>query len=49
VAEHVGDDAATVLLAVVPGGALCGLLIAFEDPVAELAADREDAAEEAAV
>ena len=49
VAEHVDDDAAVVFLAVVPGGALRGLPVAFEDPVAELAADGEDAAEEAAV
>ena len=49
VAEHVDDDAAVVLLAVVPGGALRGLPVAFEDPVAELAAHGEDAAEEAAV
>ena len=49
VAEHVADDAAAVLLAVVPGGALRGLPVALEDPVAELAAHGEDAAEEAAV
>ena len=40
---------AAVLGAVVPGGPLGGRLGALEDPVAELAADREDAAEEAAV
>ena len=38
VAEHVDDDAAAVFLAVVPGRALRGNGVAFEDPVAELAA-----------
>ena len=47
VAEHVEDDAAAVFGAVVPGRALGRLQVALEHPVAELAADREDAAEEA--
>src|ERR1035437_979546 len=49
VAEHVDDDAAAILLAIVPGGALYGDGIALEDPVAEFAAHAEDAAEEAEV
>src|SRR5699024_1236669 len=49
VREHVGDDAAAVLAAVVPGGALGGLPVALVDPVAELAAHGEALAEEAAV
>ena len=38
VREHVDDDAAAVLGAVVPAGALRRLPVALEDPVAELAA-----------
>jgi hypothetical protein len=49
VAQHVDDDPAVVLLAVVPRRALRGLPVALEHPVAELAAHRQDAAEEAAV
>ena len=49
VREHVDDDAAAVLGAVVPARALGGLPVALEDPVAELAAHAEDAAEEAGV
>src|SRR6266705_5057137 len=49
VAQHVEDDSAAVLLAVIPGGPLRGLLIALEYPVAELAPDREDPAEETGV
>ena len=49
VREHVDDDPAAVLGAVVPARPLRGLPVAFEDPVAELAAHREDAAEEARV
>src|SRR5664279_3326571 len=49
VAEHVDDDAAVVLLAVVPRGALEFLELAGEHPVAKLAADREDFAEETGV
>ena len=40
VAEHVEDDAAAVLGAVVPGRALRRLQVALEHPVAELAAHR---------
>ena len=49
VAEHVDDDPAAVLLAVVPARALRPGDRAGEDPVAELAADGEDAAEEPGV
>src|SRR5271157_1594201 len=42
VAEHVHRDAAPVLGAVVPRGALCGPRVAREHPVAELASYRED-------
>ena len=48
-AQHVDDDAAAVLLAVVPRRALRRLPVALEHPVAELAAHRQDAPEEAAV
>src|SRR4029077_18049035 len=41
-AQHVDDDAAVVLLAVVPRRPLRGLPVAFEDPVAEFAANGED-------
>ncbi len=49
VAVHVHDHAAAVFTAVVPRGALDGLalVLAGENPVAELPADREDPAEEA--
>src|SRR5690606_36439425 len=46
VREHVDDDAAAVFGAVVPAGALGGLPVTLEDPVAELTAHREDASEE---
>ena len=49
VAEHVRGHAAAIFLAVVPRGALSGLVVAFEDPVAELATQGDDAAEEALV
>ena len=50
VAEHVEDDAAAVALAVVPRRALRrDAPVALEHPVAELAAHREHAAEEAGV
>jgi hypothetical protein len=50
VAEHVEDDpTTTLLLAVVPRGSLGRAAVAVEDPVAKLAPDREDAAEETAV
>jgi len=42
VAEHVDDDAAAVLLAVVPRWALGLDLVALKDPVAELAAHGEN-------
>ena len=48
-AQHVDDDAAVVLLAVVPRRPLCRLPVALEHPIAELAADRQDAAEKARV
>ncbi len=48
-AQHIEDDAAAVLLAVVPRRPLRRLPVAFEHPVAELAAHREDAAEEAGI
>ncbi|CAM5285557.1 hypothetical protein SALBM135S_03573 [Streptomyces alboniger] len=47
--EHVDDDAAAVLGAVVPGRALGGLPAALEAPVAELPAHRQDPAEETGV
>ena len=49
VAQHIEDDAATLLRLVVPRRALRGLPIAFEYPVAELTAHRQDAAEESRV
>ena len=49
VAQHIENDAAAVLLAVVPGGALGRDSFAFENPVTEFAADRENAAEETEV
>ena len=50
VRQHIEDDAAAFLLAVVPARALRRLApVALEHPVAELAAHREDAAEEAGV
>src|SRR3954464_9131647 len=48
-AQHVENDAAAFALAVVPGRALRRLPVALEDPIAELALDREDAAEETAI
>ena len=47
VAEHVNDNASAVFLAVVPTGALASDCIAFEHPIAELATDRQNLAEEA--
>jgi hypothetical protein len=47
--EHVHDNPAALFFTVVPGWPLCGTPVALEHPVAELAAHREDAAEEAAV
>ncbi len=50
VRQHIEDDAAAFLLAVVPARALRRLPpVALEHPVAELAAHRQDAAEEAGV
>ena len=49
VAHHVEDDAAALRLLVVPRRPLRRLPVALEHPVAELAAHREDAAEEAGV
>jgi hypothetical protein len=49
VAEHVEDDPTSLFLAVVPRGPLGLPAFAVEDPVAELAPDREDAAEETAL
>src|SRR5581483_6375739 len=49
VAEHVGDDPAAVLLAVVPGGALRRLEITLKNPITELAAHGKNPAEEAGV
>src|SRR5437879_5294976 len=51
VGEHVEDDPAAVLLAVVPRGTLCGrcCVVALEHPVPEFAAHAQDAAEEAVV
>ena len=49
VGVHVGGHATAVLLAVVPAGPLSRHVGALPDPVAELAAHREDAAEEALV
>ena len=49
VREHVLDDAAAVFGAVVPARPLGGLPVTFEDPVAELAAHRQDAPEEPGV
>src|SRR5438445_5283039 len=49
VAEHIEDDAAAVLLAIIPRRPLRRLPVAFEHPVAEFAAYREDAAEETGI
>jgi hypothetical protein len=46
VAEHIDDDAAIVLFAVVPARALGGDVVALEHPIAELASDAEDFSEE---
>ena len=49
VADHVEDDAAASSFFVVPRRPLRRLPVALEHPVAELAAHREDAAEEAGI
>src|SRR5262249_8324146 len=46
VREHVDDVAAPVCFAVVPGWPLRRLPVALEHPIAELAANREDASKE---
>ena len=46
VAQHVENDAAAVLLAIVPRRSVGGLPVAFKNPVAELAAHGEQSAEE---
>src|SRR5262249_32724545 len=46
VADHIEDDAAAILLPVVPRRPLRLLPAAFKYPIAELAADREHATEE---
>ena len=48
-AVHVENDSAVVFLSVIPRGTLRGLPVAFEDPVAELSAHGEDAAEETGI
>ena len=49
VGEHIENDAAALGLLVVPGGALGRLVLAIEDPVAELAAHGQNAAKETGV
>src|SRR5258708_20125253 len=49
VTQHVEDDAAAVLPAVIPRRALRGLAVALEHPVAELAAHRQQPAEKSRV
>src|SRR4051812_36988526 len=49
VTEHVENDSAAIGLAVVPARALRGLPVSLEHPIAELAPNREDTAEEAGV
>ena len=49
VAEHVDDDAAVQFLFVIPGGPLARLPVAFEDPVAKLAAHGKNLAEESGI
>src|SRR5215831_199555 len=49
VAEHVEDDAAALVLLVVPRGALRRLPVTLEHPIAELAAHGEEAPEEAGI
>src|SRR5947208_405660 len=48
-AQHIEDHAAAVCLSVVPGWALGGDGIAFEYPITELSADRQDVSEEAPI
>src|SRR6202043_271059 len=49
VADHIQNDAAAVLFAIIPRRPLRFLPAAFEHPVAELAAHREHTAEEAGI
>src|SRR5206468_3034289 len=49
VADHVEDDAAAILAAVIPRRPLRLLPAAFEHPIAEFSAHREHAAEEAGI
>src|SRR5665213_474902 len=49
VTEHVEDDSAVVFFSVVPRWSLRGLPIAFENPVTELSAYCENAAEESGI
>src|SRR5690242_18512072 len=48
-AQHVNDDAALILLAVIPGRPLRWHHIPLEDPVTKLAADGEDAAKKSQI
>src|SRR6185436_11923477 len=49
VAQHVEDDPAPVLLAVVPGRTLCRLAVTLKNPIAELAPYREDFSKESLI
>src|SRR5271170_4573756 len=49
VTQHVHDDSAAVLFAVIPGGALRLRSFSVEDPISELAADGKYPAEETAI
>src|SRR5690348_934942 len=47
--QHVDDEAALILLAVIPGRPLRGYHIPFEDPVTKFAADGKNAAKKSQV
>src|SRR5947209_19584632 len=49
VAEHINDDAASLLLAVIPGWTLHRLPVPLEYPVAKLSSRRENAPQKATV
>src|SRR5215472_12797109 len=49
VADHIEDDSAAILFPVVPRRPLRLLPAAFENPIAELSAHREQAAEETGI
>src|SRR5579883_756089 len=49
VAEHIDNDAASILLAIIPGGTLRSLPITLKNPVAKLSSDRENSSQETAV